>query len=100
MTRNPSSVPEDKNGHGRTVSPLRVHRVASGLTQAELAKAAGVAPETISNAERGRHRPRGLTARALAAALGCQPEELFAANDERPPAEAGADQEFPRAGGT
>jgi DNA-binding XRE family transcriptional regulator len=69
---------------------LLVYRIASGLTQAELAEAAGVAPETISNAERGRHRPRGLTARAVASALGCEVEELFPPiHDERPPA-AGA----------
>jgi DNA-binding XRE family transcriptional regulator len=90
MTRNSAFATQIRNGRGRKVSPLLIHRVASGLTQAELAKVAGVAPETVSNAERGRHHPRRLTARALAAALGCEVSELFPVDDERRPAESGA----------
>jgi DNA-binding XRE family transcriptional regulator len=77
MIRNLSSVTEDRTERGRNVSPLLVYRTAARLTQRELAELAGVAPETISNAERRRHRPQRLTARALATALGCEVEELF-----------------------
>jgi putative transcriptional regulator len=62
-------------------SPLRVYRVARNLTQAELAERAGVARITVGALERGENVPQLGTARALAAALGCDPDELFPPDD-------------------
>jgi transcriptional regulator with XRE-family HTH domain len=59
------------------VAPLTIFRVAQGLTQRELARAAGCSPATVYNAEARRHRPRELTVRAIADALGVEVEELF-----------------------
>jgi len=50
---------------------LRQLRTARGMTQDQLAAAAGIATDTISLYERGRSRPRGRTVTALAAALDC-----------------------------
>lgn len=56
---------------------LRRLREAAGLTQAELAERADLSPNAISALERGeRTRPYPHTVRALAAALGLEPEEL------------------------
>jgi transcriptional regulator with XRE-family HTH domain len=49
---------------------VRQHRVAAGLTQAELAERAGLAFETISRVEGGREPPSLRTAMSLADALG------------------------------
>jgi transcriptional regulator with XRE-family HTH domain len=48
---------------------VRQHRVAAGLTQAELAERAGLAFETISRVESGREPPSLRTAVGLADAL-------------------------------
>jgi len=48
---------------------VRQHRVAAGLTQAELAEHAGLAFETISRIESGREPPSLRTAIGLADAL-------------------------------
>ena len=54
---------------------LKTARLAKGLTQGQLAKAAGVTQGTIGNLERGlRQQPRELL--ALAAAVGVTPEWL------------------------
>jgi putative transcriptional regulator len=62
--------------------PLAVYRYAAGLTQSELAKRAGISRPALVNIERGRAHPRLLTIRALADALGVDPDELFPTNDE------------------
>ncbi|SCG72409.1 ATP-binding protein [Micromonospora rifamycinica] len=50
---------------------VRSHRLAAGLTQADLAQRAGVGVRTIRDLERGRaHRPQRTTAELLAGALG------------------------------
>lgn len=56
-----------------------MYRVAANLSQAELADAAGVSRETVSNIERRvRPAPHRLIARALAEALGVDDvAELF-----------------------
>jgi len=46
------------------------------LTQAELAKKAGISRDTLNQVERGRQKPSFLTLRKLAAALGVEPEEI------------------------
>ncbi|WP_328851101.1 helix-turn-helix domain-containing protein [Micromonospora globbae] len=58
---------------GRTALPelLRGHRLAAGLTQAELATRAGVGVRTVRDLERGRSsRPQRTTVELLAGALG------------------------------
>jgi tetratricopeptide (TPR) repeat protein/transcriptional regulator with XRE-family HTH domain len=69
-------------------SLLKHHRDAAGLTQEELAGAAGLGERTISNHERGINRaPYRATVRRLADALGLSGEDLtqFAASARRPP---------------
>lgn len=52
-------------------------RTAAGMTQAELAAAAGLPRATVGAVESGRHSPAVETALALAAALGTTVEGLF-----------------------
>ena len=68
---------------GRRPSDLALCRIASGLTQAELAERAGLARETVSRIEGG-HAPNLRTARALATALGWPVDTLFPQPDEAP----------------
>jgi DNA-binding XRE family transcriptional regulator len=60
------------------VTPLREARVAAGLSQAALARAAGVSRQAVGAIEAGQHRPSVDAALALAAAVGRSVEELFA----------------------
>lgn len=62
---------------GWTPSPLRVYRVAKGLTQAELAQLAGVSRPTVIYLEARRQNPLPSTAEALAEVLGTSVEEIF-----------------------
>ena len=55
---------------------LRRLRLASFLSQAELARQSGLHTLTISRLETGRARPSTRTVRALAEALGIAPSEL------------------------
>jgi DNA-binding SARP family transcriptional activator len=56
---------------------LRGYRLASGLTQRELAKCAGVSLGTVRDLEQGRtHRPRRGSVAALASALHLSPERI------------------------
>ena len=68
----------DGMGHGDI---LRRHRERLGLTQEQLAEAAGgtFSANTIGNIERGRGRPYRHTLEALCDALGLQGEELLVA---------------------
>ena len=52
-----------------TLHPLAAWRKAVGLTQAELAAAAGIRPATVSDIESGKIDPRLSTLKALAKAL-------------------------------
>jgi transcriptional regulator with XRE-family HTH domain len=59
------------DGPGQVGALLRRHRKAAGLSQKELADAAGLSPRGISDLERGvRRRPYPATIRRLVAALG------------------------------
>lgn len=58
-------------------SPLRVYRVARNWSQSDLAERAGITRVTVGALERGENVPQLATARALAAALETQPDELF-----------------------
>lgn len=62
---------------------LRAVRVRLGLSQAELARAAGVTRQTISGIEAGHYSASAVVALRLARALACSVEELFWLEDER-----------------
>jgi DNA-binding XRE family transcriptional regulator len=66
-------------------SPLAVHRFTAGLTQEELAVRAHISREAVIALEQGKHRPRRLTARALADALDVPVSELFPIERESGP---------------
>ncbi len=59
-------------------SPLREHRLASGLTQAELATLAGVSRQLVAAVEAGHHAPSVEAAIGLARVLSTTVESLFA----------------------
>jgi transcriptional regulator with XRE-family HTH domain len=61
------------------MSLLSTTRKSHGLTQVQLAKLAEVSQATISFSERG-YTPRAPIRRALAAALGVEPEVIFPTN--------------------
>ncbi|WP_369524620.1 helix-turn-helix transcriptional regulator [Streptomyces agglomeratus] len=54
----------------------RALRLESGVCVEDLATAAGVSPNTVRNAESGRHQPHPRVARALARALGIPLHEI------------------------
>lgn len=58
-------------------SPLRAARRRAGLSQADLARAAGVSRQLVSSVEAGRHAPAVDAAIRIARALGTGVEELF-----------------------
>jgi transcriptional regulator with XRE-family HTH domain len=70
--------------HGSLALKLRVLRAEKALTIEQAAARAGVTPETISDAERGRRHPYLPTLRKLAAAYDVPVEELLA--EEEPEA--------------
>jgi len=55
---------------------LKAWREAKGMSQAKVAKRAGVRVMTVSNTERGITTPRGLTIRAFERALGIRKGQL------------------------
>lgn len=57
---------------------LKALRTEAALTQAELAKGAGVAVNTVAELERDEREPHMSTARKLAKALGVPPRSLTA----------------------
>lgn len=63
-------------------------RVAAGLTQAELARQAGIRPETLNRIERGRTSPDFATVRKLVVAMNAA-ETQFAAGAIRLPRKQG-----------
>ncbi|HET8591552.1 MAG TPA: helix-turn-helix transcriptional regulator [Nakamurella sp.] len=56
---------------------VRAMRVASGLSQADLAKALGVSRQTVNSIEAGRYLPSLPLAFALARFFGTSIEEIF-----------------------
>jgi DNA-binding XRE family transcriptional regulator len=58
-------------------TPLRVVRVAHGLSQAQLAERAHLARVTVGALERGENVPQLGTAQRLAEVLGVEIEDLF-----------------------
>ncbi len=61
----------------RVISNLRDRRTTAGLTQAQLADAAGVTRQTIIAIEKGNYTPSVLLALKLSRILGIAVEELF-----------------------
>lgn len=57
--------------------PLVALRVARGLSQERVAQLAGVSARTIYGIERRGHAPQRSTAAAIAAVLGCAPNDLL-----------------------
>jgi transcriptional regulator with XRE-family HTH domain len=61
---------------------LRTLRERAGLTQAELARLAGINHHSLTKLEHGDRQPNWTTVLALAEALGCTPNDFLA--DETP----------------
>lgn len=74
----PQSLPSDRPlaGLGRALAALRKQR---GWSRGELARAAGVAPETVGRCERDRGQPSARVLEVLLAALGAHLGDLFEA---------------------
>ncbi len=82
---------------------LRPTRTRLGLSQQQLAEAAGVARQTIGGIEGGLYSPSMSVALKLARSLGCTVEEIFWLEDDRPaidaqPSEAGSESRGARSG--
>ncbi len=67
---------------------IREFRERSGMSQAQLATAAGITVDAIQNWEQGRRTPAALTIPALAQALGVTADDLLAISTETPPPES------------
>jgi molybdate-binding protein/DNA-binding XRE family transcriptional regulator len=67
---------------------LKATRTRLGMSQQQLAEAAGVARQTIGGIEAGLYAPSAAVALRLAKALGCRVEELFWLEEDRPCIEA------------
>jgi transcriptional regulator with XRE-family HTH domain len=74
-------APEGTYDRLRTPPALVIFRVAAGLSQRQLAEAAGLARHTVCRLERGKHSPRPETVHALAEALDLPPGDVFPVND-------------------
>jgi molybdate-binding protein/DNA-binding XRE family transcriptional regulator len=59
------------------ISRVRAVRLARGLSQAELARRAGITRQALSAIEAGHYLPNTAVALRLARALGCRVEDLF-----------------------
>lgn len=74
---------------------LRAVRLRLGLSQQELAQAAGVTRQTIGGIEGGLYSPSATVALRLARALGCRVEDLFWLDEEFPTLTAVATRPLP-----
>ncbi len=66
----------------RVESSVRERRLLQGLTQEELARAAGVSRQSIISIERGRYIPSLALALKLARIFACTTDELFTLREE------------------
>ena len=55
---------------------LKAARIAAGMTQTQLAEAAGLKQRDVSRYESGKHEPGALTLKRLAQALDCSMDVL------------------------
>ena len=62
-----------------TVNPIRLRRIAKGMTQSELASAAGISQQLMSKLESGKINLKPEKAVEFAEILGCRPAELIPA---------------------
>jgi DNA-binding XRE family transcriptional regulator len=67
---------------------IRALRKARGLTGKELAKRAGIAPQSLSRIEHGQHDVVLTTLQALLAAMGCELRDLATPDPDEVPSEA------------
>lgn len=84
--------------HRLPPSPLATRRLVLGLRQSDVATLAGIQRGHLSRLERGVNQPGWGTVQRLAAALTCQPADIFPTNVERPAAN-GAPDTTPANGG-
>jgi len=68
----------------KLVSCVRAVRLARGISQAELARRAGITRQALSAVEAGHYLPNTAVALRLARALGCRVEDLFVLADAVP----------------
>lgn len=61
---------------------LRQLREGKFISQEDLARDSGIATATINRLERGRHKPRFVTIRKLAKALGVEPNRIDFSHDQ------------------
>ncbi len=61
----------------KIVNQVKAHRVSLGMTQQELAKAAGVSRQSVISIERGRYVPSLALALTLAKVFGCPADSVF-----------------------
>jgi len=83
---------------GGVRNQLRAVRQRLGMSQQELARAAGVTRQTVGGIEAGLYAPSAGVALKVARALGCRVEELFWLEDELPEIEAAAAEGVPEQG--
>jgi transcriptional regulator with XRE-family HTH domain len=84
---------KDTTGFGER---LRQLREAKGLSQMELAEAAGMWTNTVSRLENGRHTPPWSAVIALADALGCATDDFRPRERHRKAADATAELATPK----
>lgn len=70
--------------HRTPPGPLRLRRLALGLTQSDVARAAGLSREQIVRLEASRCDPHWRTVKALVGVLGADADQLFPINSEAP----------------
>ncbi len=70
------------NKHLKLKNRLKEFRLASSLTQTQLAEQVGSTKNTISSIETGQFCPTAYLAALLCAALGCTFEQLFYFEEE------------------
>lgn len=74
----PWSRPRRDDGYLAAVeNTVKEHRIRLGMTQQDLARAAGVSRQSIISIERGRYVPSLPLALKMASIFGCATDELF-----------------------
>ncbi|UCC64963.1 MAG: helix-turn-helix transcriptional regulator [Anaerolineae bacterium] len=68
--------------NGKVRNHIKEHRLRHGLSQEELANAAGVSRQSINSIERGRYTPSLPLALRFAQLFGCPTDELFELEEE------------------
>ena len=74
---NDSNMTDDKASVERTASGLRKARLAKGLTQAEVAKKAGISENHYAQIERAEKNPTVSTFRSIVKAIGVSASEIL-----------------------